>query len=88
VGDTWEIHYRGTPHVGEDQFRAELRELATAFASNRPDGVSLEATSIHECTTGMWHVCAETAVAYERGQLDRRRFVDRIHARAEIVNNC
>lgn len=88
AGDTWEISYRGTPHAGDDRFRAEIGGLATAFAANRPDGVSLQATSIHECTTGRWHVCAETAAAYERGELGRRRFVDRVHARAEVVNNC
>lgn len=88
AGDTWEISYRGTPHAGDEQFRAEIGTLAVAFAANRPDGVSLEATSIHECTTGRWHVRAETAAAYERGELGRRRFVDRVHARAEVVNNC
>lgn len=88
AGDTWEIRYRGTPHVGDDRFREEIAELATTFASNRPDGVSLKATSFHECTTGTWHVCAGTAAAYERGELDRKAFVDSVYERAEVVNNC
>ncbi len=87
-GDTWEIKYRGTPHAGEDRFREEIAELSTAFASNRPAGVSLAATSLHECTTGTWRVCADTAGAYERGELDRKTFVDRVHGNAEVVNDC
>ncbi|MEF8813790.1 MAG: hypothetical protein V5A55_08230 [Halovenus sp.] len=87
-GDTWEIRYRGTPHAGEDRFREEIAELSTTFASNRPDDVSLMARSLHECTTGTWHVCADTATAYERGQLDRKTFVDRVYGTAEVVNNC
>ena len=87
-GNTWEIKYRGTPHGGEDRFREEIAKLSPAFASNRPDGVSLAATSLHECTTGTWHVCADPAGAYERGELDRETFVDRIHENAEVVNNC
>lgn len=70
-GDTWELRYRGTPHAGKERFREEIAELSTTFALNRPDGVSLVAMSLHECTTGTWHVCADTAAAYERGELDR-----------------
>lgn len=87
-GDTWEIRYDGTPHGGEDRFREEIAELATAFASHRPDGVSLEVTSLHECTTGTWRVSADLAAAYERGELDRETFVDRVLEGAEVVNNC
>lgn len=87
-GDTWEIRYHGTPHAGEDRFREEIAELSTGFASNRPDGVSLAARSLHECTTGTWQVRAETAAAYERGGLDREAFVDRVHETAEITNDC
>jgi len=88
AGDTWELKYRGTPHAGEDRFQEEIAELATTFASKRPDGVSLVATSLHECTTGTWHVCAGTVAAYERGELDRQKFLDRVYESAEIVNNC
>lgn len=89
AGVVWEIKYIGNPHTGDDQFREEIAALATAFVSNRPDGVSLEATSAHvECTVGYWQVCADTAAAYESGDLDRATFVDRVHERAEIVNNC
>lgn len=87
-GNTWEVKYRGTPHGGGDRFREEIGELSTAFASNRPDGVSLAATSLHECTTGTWHICADTAGAYDRGELDRATFVDRIQENAEVVNDC
>jgi hypothetical protein len=88
AGETWELRYRGAPHVDEERFREEIAELATTFASNRPDGVSLTATSLHECTTGTWHVCAETAAAYESGELDRESFVDSVHETAEFVNDC
>jgi len=86
--ETWEIKYRGNPHSGDDRFREEIAELSTAFASHRPDGVSLEATSLHECTTGTWQVRADLAAAYERGELDRTAFVDRVQETAETVNNC
>ncbi|WP_144797376.1 hypothetical protein [Halorubrum depositum] len=87
-GDVWEIRYHGALHAGEDRFRDEISALSAAFASNRPDGVSLRATSLHECTTGTWHVCAETAVAFDRGELDREAFVDEVWEAAEIENNC
>lgn len=87
-GDTWEIRYNGTPHSGEERFREEFAELAIAFASHRPDGVSLEARSGHECTAGHWQVSADDAAAYEHGDIDRDTFVDRIEESAEIVNNC
>lgn len=86
--DTWEIRCRGAPYAGDAGFREELAELSTAFASHRPDGVSLEARSLHECTTGDWQVRAGVAAAYEGGELDRQPFADRVHERAETVNNC
>lgn len=86
--DTWELRYRGTPHVDEERFRAEIATLSTTFASNRPDGVSLAATSLHECTTGTWHVCAATAAAHARVEIDRQTFVDRVTETAEVVNDC
>lgn len=88
AGDVWELRYRGTPHAGADRFREEVAALAAAFASNRPDGVSLRATSLHECTTGTWHVCADTAAAFDRGELDRESFVDRVWDTVETENNC
>ncbi|OYR44615.1 MULTISPECIES: hypothetical protein [unclassified Halorubrum] len=87
-GDVWELRYRGAPHAGEDRFRGEISALSAAFASNPPDGVSLWATSLHECTTGTWHVCAEAAAAFDRGELGREAFVDRVWDTAEIENNC
>jgi len=86
--DVWEIRYRGAPHGGADRFREEVAVLSTAFASNRPDGVSLTAKSLHECTTGTWHVCAADAAAFDRGELDREAFVDRVQENAEVENNC
>lgn len=88
AGDLWELRYRGTPHAGEDRFREEIAALAATFASNRPDGVSLTAASLHECTTGTWHVCAEAAAAFDRGELDREAFVDEVWETAEIENDC
>ena len=86
--DIWVLRYRGTPHAGEERFREEVATLAAAFASHRPDGASLRATSLHECTTGTWHVCADAATAFERGELDREAFVDAVWDTAEIENNC
>lgn len=86
--DVWALRYRGAPHAGADRFREEIAALAAAFASNRPDGVSLTATSLHECTTGTWHVCADTAAAFDRGELDREAFVDRVWEDAETENDC
>lgn len=87
-GDTWEIRCRGAPHAGDAGFREELAESSTAFASHRPDGVSLEARFLHGCTTGDWQVRAGVAAAYEGEEPDRQPFVDRVHERAETVNNC
>jgi len=84
----WELRYRGAPHSGSDRFREEIATLSAAFASDRPEGVSLRATSLHECTTGTWHVCAETAAAFDRGALGREAFVDRVWDTAEVENNC
>lgn len=84
----WMIEYYGDVASGNDRFREEIAALATAFASHRPDGVSLKATAIHECTTATWHVCADTAEAYEQGDLDRETFVERVHETAESENNC
>lgn len=85
--DTWEIRYYGTTLSG-NQFREEIAELSTAFASHRPDGVALEATVLHECTTGHWEVRAETAAAYDSEELDRDEFVARVYESVETENNC
>jgi hypothetical protein len=86
-GDTWTIKYYGDSISGEP-FREEIGELSTAFMSHRPDGVSLEAVVLHECTTGTWEVRADTAAAYERDELDRKEFVDRVFETLEKENNC
>lgn len=88
AGDVWVLRYRGTPHAGEERFREEVAALAAAFASHRPDGASLRATSLHECTTGTWHVCADAAAAFGRGELDREAFVDSVWDTAETESNC
>lgn len=87
AGDVWIVHYYGQP-TARGLFLEEIEALAIAFVSHRPDGVSLDARSLHECTTGTWGVRAETAAAYEDGEIDRIEFVDRVQERAEIVNNC
>lgn len=86
--ETWTIEYYGAVAGSDDRFREEIAALATAFATHRPDGVSLNATAIHECTTGTWHVRAETAAAYERGDIGRETFIDRVQATAETENDC
>lgn len=86
-GDTWQIKYYGTALSGEP-FREELADLSTAFASHRPNGMSLEATVRHECTTGTWEVSADTAAAYEREELSRKEFVNRVYESVETENNC
>jgi len=86
-GDTWTIRYYGDSISGE-LFREEIGELSTAFTSHRPDGVSLKAVVLHECTTGTWEVSADTAAAYERDELDRKEFVDRVFETLEKENNC
>lgn len=85
---TWELLYYGTPHTGDERFREEIAVLATAFASHRPDGVSLSAESYHECTTGTWRVTADTAAAYDAGELDRETFLQEVYETAEVVNDC
>lgn len=86
AGQVWEIKYYGPPRV---EFREEIATLSTAFVSNRPDGVSLEATSLEvDCETKYWQVCTDTAAAYERGDLDRTSFVDKVYEKSEVVNNC
>ncbi|MEF8757508.1 MAG: hypothetical protein V5A33_04655 [Halobacteriales archaeon] len=86
--EVWTIRYSGNVGGSNDRFREEIVALATAFAAHRPDGVSLKATANHECTTGTWHVCADTAAAYERGELDRETFVERVQGTVETINNC
>jgi len=84
---TWKIKYYGDSTSGEP-LREEIAELSTAFASNRPDSVSLEAVVLHECTTGTWEVSAGTAAAYEREELGRDAFVERVYETVEKKNNC
>jgi hypothetical protein len=86
-GDTWTIKYYGD-HVSGELLREQIGELSTAFTSHRPDGVSLEALVLHECTTAVWEVSADTAAAYEREELDRKEFVDRVFETLEKKNNC
>jgi hypothetical protein len=86
-GDTWTIKYYGD-YISGEPLREEIAELSTAFTSHRPDGVSLEAVVLHECTTGAWEVSADTAAAYDRGELDREAFVDRVYESVETENNC
>jgi len=89
AGDTWTIEYYGEVVGSDEEFREEIAALATAFVSHRPDGVSLEATSAHvECTVGKWWVSAETAAAYDRGELDRETFIDTVYESVETENNC
>lgn len=87
VGDTWQIRYYGTTLSGEP-FREELAELSTAFVEHRPDGVSLEATVLHECTTGTWEVDVDTATAYEQEELSREEFLNTVYESVETENNC
>lgn len=87
AGDVWTVHYYGQP-TGRGIFREEIEALAIAFLSHRPDGISLDARSLHECTTGKWGVRAETAAAYENGEIDRIEFVDRVQEEAEVLNSC
>jgi hypothetical protein len=84
----WTIEYFGAVGGNEDRFHEEIAALAIAFATHRPAGVSLKATANHECSTGTWHVCAETAAAYERGDIDRETFAERVQRTAETMNNC
>lgn len=84
---TWKINYSGDYTSGE-LLREQIGELATAFTSHRPDGVSLEATVRHECTTVTWKISADTATAYDRGELDREAFIDRVYESVESENNC
>lgn len=88
TGDIWRIKYSGAVGGSEDRFHEEITALAVAFATHRPAGVSLKATANHECTTGTWHVCAETVAAYDRGGINRETFVERVQGTAETVNNC
>lgn len=88
TSETWTIEYHGEVAGSKDRFREEIAALATAFATHRPDGVSLNATALHECTTGTWHVSAETAAAYERGDIDRETFIERVQATVKTENNC
>jgi hypothetical protein len=85
--ETWTIRYYGDSISGEP-LREEIAEISTAFTSNRPDGVSLEAVVLHECTTGTWEVSADTAAAYEREELDRDAFIQRVYETVEKENNC
>ena len=86
-GDTWTVEYYGD-YLGGELFREEIEALSTAFTTNRPDGVSLEAVVLHECTTGTWEVSAGTAAAYEREELGRDAFVERVYETVEKKNNC
>jgi hypothetical protein len=86
-GDTWTIKYYGDSISGE-LFREEIGELSTVFTSHRPDGVSLEAVVLHECTTGTWKVNADTAAAHVRDEVGRKEFVDRVFETLETENNC
>lgn len=86
--DIWTIAYFGEVGGSRERFREEIAALAIAFARHRPPGVSLKARASHECTTGTWHVCAETVAAYEREELDRETFIERVQETIEIMNNC
>jgi len=85
--ERWTIKYYADSVSGEP-FREEISELSTAFTSNRPDGISLDAVVLHECTTATWRVSADTAAAYERQELDRDAFVQRVYETVEMENNC
>lgn len=85
--ETWTIKYYGD-YISGEPLREEIAELSTAFTSNRPDGVSLEAVVLHECTTGTWEVSADTAAAYEREELDRDAFTESAYETVEKKNNC
>lgn len=86
--DIWIIKYFGEVGESNDRFQEEITALAIAFTKHRPAGVSLAATASQECMSGTWHVCTEIATAYERGELNRETFIERVQATAETVNNC
>ncbi len=85
--DTWELTY-ATDYCCGDPLARQQAQIATLFASKRPDGVSLSATATHECTTIDWRVPADDAARYEAGEVDTATFTDRVLDTTRRTNDC
>lgn len=88
TGSIWTVEYYADVVGQSEPFYEEIGAIARAFTTHRPDGVALNARALHECQTGVWHVCPDPAASYGEGELGREAFQERVRETVAIQNNC
>ena len=83
---TWTLRYHTDVVVGPPFVREQL-EIAKQFAAYRPEGVSLSATALHECTAVEWRVPAAVARRYRADEVDVATLRVRVGETTERTND-
>jgi len=86
-GNDWTVAYSTDTCCG-DPFEAHQASLARNFSSVRPENVSLNVTTFHECTNIHWRIPAQLARKHGSGAIDTETFVRRVQNTTSRESQC
>ena len=86
-GTDWTVAYSYEACCG-DPFEAHQAALARNFSTVRPENVSLNVTTFHECMEIHWRIPARLAREHGTGEIDTETYVSRVQSTTSRESQC
>jgi hypothetical protein len=86
-GKDWTVAYSSDTCCG-DAFKAHQATLARNFSSVRPENVSLNVTTFHECMNIHWRISAQLAHKHRSREIDTKTYLSRVQNTTSRESQC